>query len=78
MSTRDVGHSHSMTTKMSIVAIVVGCCTEIVAALGTDFYTANGVYAPSDKRAPTWAGRLMFAVVGAIFIIVGGAHLILS
>ena len=59
-----------MSTTMDVVAVVVGFGCVSAAVLYDRF---NWIH--SDKQAPTWLGRSIFAAVGAVFIFVGLGHL---
>jgi hypothetical protein len=54
------------------VMLGVGGC--VLAAVGKEFYWVRGWSGTSDKRAPTWFGRLLFGVIGVVFILAGLAH----
>jgi hypothetical protein len=53
----------------AVVCILVGAVETAVGILNTTFYAAKGILGapPSDKKLPTWAGRLIFLVVGGDF-----------
>jgi hypothetical protein len=57
----------------AITAIIVGCILIIASFISKNFYGARGVPMAmvSDRRIPTWQGRLLFWVVGGTFILVG-------
>jgi len=65
-----------MTTGTAILAIVVGIVLEVLALVNKRFYASKGYGGATDKQIPRWAGRLLFAVVGALFIIAGAIHLL--
>ena len=65
-----------MTTSTAILAIVIGVVLEVVAFANRRFYASKGYGGATDKQIPRWAGRLLFAVGGALFIIAGAIHLL--
>jgi hypothetical protein len=66
-----------MSATKAVFLIVAGCAMEAVAALNQHFYWCKGFYS-GDKEAPRWVGRLLFAFIGAVSIIVGLTHLLLG
>ncbi len=62
---------------LCILVGVVGCTVGIV---NKTFYAAKGFLAApsSDKQIPTWLGRLIFLVVGGVFLIAGFSHFIVE
>ena len=67
-----------MTSNMAVLSIVVGCVLEVVAFANRRFYAAKGYGGGTDKELPRWAGRMLFAIGGVIFIVVGAVHLFLE
>ena len=55
--------------------ILLGLAVVILGGFTQKFYYARGLYGLSNKRAPLWAGRLIFIGVGALFMVIGFAHL---
>ena len=66
-----------MTPFEDVCLIVAGCAMGMVAALNKHFYWRKGWFS-GDKEAPRWAGRLLFGVLGAVFIVLGIARLLLQ
>jgi hypothetical protein len=58
------------------VLIFVGVCAIIAGSIGNNFYYSKGLFAASDKRAPSWFGRMVFIGVGTLMILVGVIHLV--
>ena len=68
--------SHETSNLEALVAVVSGVGALLMAVFGDKFYWARGLYGNfSDKRAPTWVGRLLFSLIGSAFIIFGLHHL---
>jgi hypothetical protein len=63
----------------AVVCILVGAVMTAVGILNKTFYAAKGLLgAPSsDKKLPTWAGRLIFLIVGGGFLVVGISYFFL-
>ncbi len=59
-----------------ILLIIVGIALEVIAFVNKQFYASKGCGGATDKKVPRWAGRLVFAGVGAMFIIGGIAKLL--
>jgi hypothetical protein len=57
----------------AITAIIGGSALIIASLFFKDFYEAKGIPLPivSDRRVPTWQGRLIFWVVGGMMILRG-------
>jgi hypothetical protein len=57
----------------AIGAILVGSIVIVVSFFFKEFYEAWGIPLPivSDRRVPTWQGRLIFWVVGGMMILGG-------
>ncbi len=55
---------------LGLVVIVIGCTTKT-------FYYLKG-RGSSDKPAPIWLGRLIFIVVGSMFVLFGLGHLFID
>lgn len=57
----------------AITAIIAGSVLIIVSFFFKDFYEARGIPLPvvSDRKVPTWQGRLIFWVVGGMMILGG-------
>jgi hypothetical protein len=57
----------------AIGAILVGSIVIVVSFFFKEFYEARGIPLPivSDRRVPTWQGRLIFWVVGGMMILGG-------
>jgi hypothetical protein len=57
----------------AIIAIIVGSSLVIASFFIKNFYEAGGIPLPivSDRRIPTWQGRLVCWVVGGMMIFVG-------
>jgi hypothetical protein len=62
----------------AVACIVAGTSLSAFGALNKTFYAAKGGFggALSDKKIPTWMGRLLFLVVGGAFLLLGIAALI--
>ena len=57
-------------TSTDFAALLAGTVFIILGILGNEFYYASGLYGDATKkRAPVWAGRLMFIGVGVLFIL---------
>jgi|HubBroStandDraft_5_1064220.scaffolds.fasta_scaffold05618_6 hypothetical protein len=55
----------------AIAAIVVGTAAIVVSFFIKPFYAAKANGSVSDKKIPTWMGRLIFCTVGGMMILVG-------
>ena len=57
----------------AIIAIIAGSILVIASFVFKNFYEARGMPLPivSDRRAPTWQGRLIFWAVGGMMILGG-------
>ncbi len=57
--------------------IVTGVIMIIGGLTTKQFYAATGIMggAPTDKKMPRWAGRLLITGIGTVFLLVGIAHL---
>jgi hypothetical protein len=57
----------------AITAIIAGSILIVASFIGKNFYEARGMpmAAVSDRRIPTWQGRLIFRVVGGMMILGG-------
>jgi hypothetical protein len=55
----------------AIWPIVLGVIVVVFGIVAEKFYYATGLYHHSDRRAPTWFGRGLFLIVGALFILAG-------
>jgi hypothetical protein len=65
-----------MTDTSAIIAIIIGFAMIALGVTIKQFYAAKGMYGElSDKKIPRWAGRLLFIVIGTVFLLVGIAHL---
>jgi hypothetical protein len=65
-----------MTDSSAIIAIIFGLGMIALGVTIEQFYAAKGMYgALSDKKIPRWQGRLLFIGIGAVFLLVGIAHL---
>jgi hypothetical protein len=62
-----------MTQTKAFLAIGIGCMMLIFAFCNKDFYAGKGIgsAALSERRIPTWAGRLLFVFIGLTAILVG-------
>jgi hypothetical protein len=62
-----------ITQNQAVICILVGTGATLVGAFNKTFYAAKGLYgAPSsNKRIPTWQGRLTFLLVGGAFLFFG-------
>jgi hypothetical protein len=67
-----------MTTNNAILEIVLGCALMVFAFVNKRFYASKGYGGATDKEVPRWAGRLLFAGGGTLFIIAGVTHLLLD
>jgi len=56
--------------------ILAGLGMVIAGYLTQNFYWARGFNGASNKRAPTWAGRLLYVVIGVLFMVFGFSHLL--
>jgi hypothetical protein len=65
--------THEMDQADAVTSIVIGSVAIIASFLIKNFYAARGIHgsALSDKTIPTWMGRLMFCIVGGMFIFIG-------
>jgi FtsH-binding integral membrane protein len=59
-------------------SILFGLTFVVIGFLNTKLFYSRGLYGISNKRAPTWAGRLMFIGVGGLVVLFGLAHLFLG
>jgi hypothetical protein len=57
----------------AILGIVIGGILIIVSFFVKNFYEASGIPLPivSDRKIPTWQGRLICWVVGGMMILIG-------
>ena len=57
----------------AITALVAGSVLIIASFFIKNFYEARGIPLPivSDRKVPTWQGRLLFWVVGGMMILGG-------
>jgi hypothetical protein len=55
----------------AITAIVVGVAAIIASFFIKTFYAAMGDGFISDKRVPTWMGRLLFCAIGGMMMLAG-------
>ena len=55
----------------AITAIIVGIAAIVLSFFIKMFYAARAGGSPSDKRIPTWMGRLLFCTIGGMMILVG-------
>lgn len=60
----------------AILAIAMGCVFIAATFVIGQFHYAKSIMSisRSPRKAPLWAGRAMFMVVGIVFLIVGVAH----
>ena len=67
-----------MPQDQAICAIVVGSILIIASFFAKNFLAARGVPVPmaSDRKIPTWEGRVIFWVVGGMMILGGIVSLI--
>ena len=59
---------------MDLLAIITGSVLIVAAILGKKFHVADpatGGGFKKDKELPLWLGRLLFAVVGIVFLAYG-------
>jgi len=65
-----------MSDTTAIVVIIIGLAMIALGVIIKQFYAGRGDYgvALSDKKIPRWAGRLLFIGIGAVFLLVGIAH----
>jgi hypothetical protein len=59
-------------TSIDIGVLIAGIGAIIIGCYGKTFYYAKSRHASggaSDKKAPTWLGRLMFIGIGFLFLI---------
>jgi hypothetical protein len=62
-------------TASAIVAIGVGCIMGMIALRAKHFYWRKG-WNSGDKEAPRWVGRLLFGVIGGLFLLFGLRHIL--
>jgi hypothetical protein len=57
----------------AITMIVVGAALIVASFLFKNFYATGGIPLPiaSDRQVPRWQGRLIFWVVGGMFVLGG-------
>jgi hypothetical protein len=55
----------------AITAIIMGIAAIVLSFFIRTFYAARGDGFLSDKRIPTWMGRLLFCTIGGMMILVG-------
>jgi len=68
-----------MTETKAIIALVAGMASLIFAFFCKRFYYAKGVNGVTLGRpAPRWFGRLLFGVIGVVFVVVGINYLVYS
>jgi hypothetical protein len=68
--------SHETSNLEALISVLAGVGCLLMAVFCDKFYWARGLHGSlSDKQAPTWAGRLLFSVVGSALIIFGLLHL---
>lgn len=60
-----------MSESDALLVIIVGCIAEAIAILNKRFYWATPYSMRGDKKAPRWAGRLLFGIVGTLFLLIG-------
>lgn len=55
------------------ILVATGSLLILVSFFATKFYAARGILSAgvSDKRLPTWMGRIIFWVVGGFMILAG-------
>jgi len=61
-----------MDNLLNIGLALIGIAFIFMGILGREFYWARsleGIF-PSDRRAPTWAGRLLFLILGVLALII--------
>ncbi len=66
-----------MSAQDAFLAIIVGCAAEAIAFWNKRFEW-GGVWMTGHKEAPRWAGRLLFGIVGAFFILLGIRYFLLG
>jgi hypothetical protein len=59
------------------IGIVVGGWAVVVGLVSKQFYRLKG-WSSGDKKAPRWAGRLLFVIVGGCLVLVGLRYFILG
>ena len=67
-----------ITQNDAVVCILVGIGATLIGFFNKTFYAAKGLLgAPSsNKRIPTWQGRLIFLLVGGMFLFFGIYHFV--
>jgi hypothetical protein len=60
----------AMSPTKCAIAIVLGVACELMAVFNNRFYWARGKFG-QGRPMPRWAGRLLFGLVGLLFILVG-------
>lgn len=59
----------------SILFLILGLGSIALAFGNGEFYWLKGWFA-GEKPAPRWAGRLLFGVIGVVFLLFGLARLV--
>jgi hypothetical protein len=61
-----------MTEAKAIMAIIAGCVMIVIGFINKQFYAAKGLYgAGLGHPIARWKGRLLFLVVGIMFLCAG-------
>ena len=61
-----------MNSTKAIISITVGTVAIILGLTVKHFYAAKGAYgATSGREIPRWQGRLLFVIIGAMFVLFG-------
>jgi hypothetical protein len=63
----------AMTETQGVMGIVAGAVMIILAVVAKQFYAARGVFGVtvSNRKIPTWQGRLLFLVIGIVILVFG-------
>lgn len=59
----------AMKTDEALWAIVTGLAAIVLAVFNKHFYWRHSI-----KEAPRWAGRLLFGIIGVLFILAGARY----
>jgi hypothetical protein len=68
-----------ITESQATICILAGAVMTGVGIFNKTFYAAKGIRGTgfSDKKLPTWAGKLIFLIVGGVFLVVGISYFFL-
>ena len=66
-----------MSESDAVLMIIVGCAAEAIAIWNKQFEWGS-VWMTRHRKAPRWAGCLLFGIVGALFILLGMRYFMLG